>query len=65
MENHICVACKKKFKTYEDYLNHVCEKTGHKPNTAEHLDATSNGQFSRQSTKALERGEAKKAKKVK
>ena len=60
MSKQICGQCEKSFNSSEDYLQHTCEQTGFKPNTVEHLDATSNGQFSKQSQKALERGEARK-----
>lgn len=56
----ICAQCEKKFNSYEEYLDHTCGKTGFKPNTVEHLDATSGGKFSQQSLKARERGKARK-----
>lgn len=57
---HICSSCKKEFKTEKEYLNHKCEKTGFKPTQVEHLDKLSNGKFSLQSKKALERGKKRK-----
>lgn len=57
---NICGTCKKEYKTHSGYLKHTCNKTGHKPNTVEHLDATSGDRFSLQSQKALKRGKDKK-----
>ena len=57
---HICGTCKKEYKTPEGYLKHICKETGHKPDTVEHLDATSGGRFSLQSQKAVARGDVKK-----
>lgn len=45
---------------YNGYLNHKCS-TGHKPTEVAHQDKLTGGRFSRQSQKALERGEAKKS----
>jgi len=56
----ICGACGKEFESKEKYLKHICEKTGYTPTQIEHFDILSNGRFSKQSAKALARGEAKK-----
>lgn len=45
--------------SYEEYLNHTCEVTGHKPTAIEHQDALTNGRASKVAAKALARGEAK------
>lgn len=58
-QKHICGTCEKEFATEADYLKHKCV-TGHKPTDIEHQDVLTNGAFSRQSTKALERGDARK-----
>lgn len=57
-----CGTCKKECKDRDEYLKHKCEVTGFKPDTVDHLNATSNGKFSQQSAKAIERGNAKKTK---
>lgn len=56
MAKCICGACGKEFKSDEEYLNHVCEKTGFKPTQIEHQDALTEGRFSKQSQAALARG---------
>ena len=61
-QKHFCGTCGGDYDSQAKYLAHVCNQTGHKPATFEHLDATSDGQFSLQSAKALERGESKKKK---
>lgn len=48
------------FETEADYLAHTSPVTGHKPSEVAHQDALTGGRFSRQSAKALERGEARK-----
>jgi len=58
----ICGACGKEFKSNDDYLDHVCEKTGYTPRDIEHQDALTGGRFSKISAAALARGEARKAK---
>lgn len=59
-QKHICGACGTDYNTEKEYCNHICSATGFKPNTVEHLDATSGGKFSIQSAEALKRGKAKK-----
>lgn len=44
------------FDTEEDYLNHVSPETGYKPTDIEHQDVLTDGQFSKVSESALERG---------
>lgn len=44
----------------EEYLNHTCKATGFAPTQVEHQDALTGGRFSRQSAKALDRGEKRK-----
>lgn len=56
----ICGACGEVFESKEQYLKHICKKTGFSPTQVEHFDALTNGRFSKQSKKALARGEAKK-----
>ena len=53
-----CGVCEFKGST-EEYLKHKCS-TGFKPTDIKHQDALTNGRFSKQSEKALERGEARK-----
>lgn len=60
-ETHKCSTCAEAWATEQEYLDHVCGETGHKPTTVEHLDKTSGGRFSKQAEKALERGTARKA----
>ena len=56
---HRCAECELEYANVADYLAHVCEQTGHKPTEVEHQDALTNGAFSKQSEKALERGAAR------
>lgn len=58
-EKHKCSTCEKTYDTVAKYLSHKCS-TGFKPTQIEHQDALTNGAFSKQSEKALERGEARK-----
>lgn len=60
---YFCSDCKGFFKEYDELINHKCPETGFIFNSVEHLDATSNGRFSLQSVKALERGAARTARK--
>lgn len=53
-----CGACENSFESYNAYEEHVCEKSGFTPSEVEHQDALTNGRFSRQAEKALERGAA-------
>lgn len=63
MAKEICGACEQEFEDEQTYLDHACSKTSYTPKDAEHQDALTNGQFSLQSQKALERGAARKKKK--
>lgn len=56
---HKCGTCDKEFSDEQKYLDHTC-KTNYKPTEVEHLDATSGGNFSKQSAAARKRGEARK-----
>lgn len=47
----------------EEYLAHKCN-TGFKPTDIKHQDALTDGRFSKQSEKALERGAARKGEKA-
>jgi len=58
---HNCGNCPKSFKTEAEYLAHTCS-TGHKPTEVAHQDVLTDGAFSKQAEKALERGAAKAAK---
>lgn len=60
MSQVICGACGKVFEDKEQYLKHICEKTGFTPTQVEHFDILSNGRFSKQSARALARGDARK-----
>jgi hypothetical protein len=53
-----CGVCEFKGST-EEYLKHKCS-TGFKPTDIKHQDALTDGRFSKQSAKAIERGEARK-----
>ena len=59
-QKHVCGACKAVFPSEAKYLDHTCETTGFSPVDVEHQDALTDGEFSKQSEKALERGEARK-----
>jgi len=56
---HKCGTCGREFSDEREYLDHTC-KTNYKPTEIEHLDATSDGQFSKQSEAARKRGEARR-----
>lgn len=58
---HKCSLCGLEFETEEEYLNHVCEKTGFKPNQIEHQGP----EFEAISKEALKRGEERKEKEEK
>lgn len=59
-EKHICGVCEKEFKTEEQYLEHVCEKTDATPADAEHLIKSTTPNFAEVSKAALKRGEETK-----
>lgn len=53
-----CGACNNSFASYNAYETHVCSKSGFTPSEVEHQDKLTNGRFSRQAAKAIERGAA-------
>ncbi len=58
--SYVCGNCAVQFETWEAMRTHVCSLTGKAFNSTEHLDATSGGQFGRQSVEAVKRGEETK-----
>ena len=52
----VCSKCEVGFATEQEYLDHVCPKTGFKPTQPEHLGE----QFKKISEAALKRGEDRK-----
>jgi hypothetical protein len=54
--NYICGNCYESFSSWEEMAKHVCPSTGFPFDSSDHLDATSNGQFSKQSVMAQKRG---------
>lgn len=60
-KKHICGVCEGSFDTEVLYVAHTCV-TGFTPKDVEHQDVLTDGAFSKQAEKALERGEAKKSK---
>lgn len=48
------------FDTVEKYMDHVSPTTGYTPKDVSHQDVLTDGAFSRQADKAVERGEARK-----
>lgn len=61
-QQHICGACKASFDSEKGYLDHHCAETESTPREVEHQNQLTDGAFSRQAEKALERGEARKSK---
>ncbi len=54
--SYICGNCQQTFDEWEQMAKHICKATGFSFDSVEHLDATSNGQFSKQSIEAQKRG---------
>ncbi len=59
MQQHACGACKQIFDTEEQYLSHVCPETQETPDTIEHQDALTGGNFSRIAEASQVRGAAR------
>ncbi len=58
-QTHKCGVCEKVFGSEQEYLDHVCEKSGSKPTEIEHLVKTTTPNFEKVAEAALKRGEEK------